>query len=266
MIPKAHVLAWRARAPWSDDAQVEQDLVLSRALVDLFSRPAIADRVALRGGTALNKLHFDSPARYSEDIDLVQVVPGPAGEALDALRACLDPWLGQPRWKQTHAHITFTYRFEAETVPAVPLRLKVEMYTREHFNVMGLRQVPFAVESPWYTGTCEVPTFHTEELLGTKMRALYQRKKGRDLFDLATTLARFPDLDRAAVLACFQRYMAHEGVAIDRATYATNLAAKMDDPAFTGDLRPLLVAGHAYDAEKAHEIAVRELLALLPDG
>ena len=172
MIPRAHVVAWRARAPWSDDAQVEQDLALSRALVDLFSQPAIAGQLALRGGTALNKLHFDPPARYSEDIDLVQVAPGPVGDALDALRKCLDPWLGQPKWKQTHAHVTFTYRFEAETVPATPLRLKVEIYTREHFTVMGLRRMPFAVDNPWYAGECHVPTFAPEELMGTKTRAL----------------------------------------------------------------------------------------------
>lgn len=41
MIPRAHVTAWRAVAPWPADAQVEQDLVLSRALVALYSRPAV---------------------------------------------------------------------------------------------------------------------------------------------------------------------------------------------------------------------------------
>lgn len=39
MIPRDYVTAWRARAPWVQDAQVEQDLVLSRALVEIFSHP-----------------------------------------------------------------------------------------------------------------------------------------------------------------------------------------------------------------------------------
>ena len=30
-------------APWIDDAQVEQDLVSSRALVEIFRRPGLAD-------------------------------------------------------------------------------------------------------------------------------------------------------------------------------------------------------------------------------
>ena len=72
MIPRAYITEWRAVAPWSQDAWVEQDLVISRALVALFSVAALAERLAFRGGTALYKLHLRPPARYSEDIDLVQ--------------------------------------------------------------------------------------------------------------------------------------------------------------------------------------------------
>src|SRR5271170_7588516 len=96
MIPQANITAWRASAPWPDDAQVEQDLVLSRAVVELFSTPDLADAIALRGGTSLNKLFIDPPARYSEDIDLVQTKPGKIGPILDAIRDKLDSWLGKP--------------------------------------------------------------------------------------------------------------------------------------------------------------------------
>jgi len=73
LIPRAHVTAWRASAPWPTDAQIEQDLVLSRALVEMFSRLAVAETVAFRGGSALHKLFLKQPGRYSEDIDLVQI-------------------------------------------------------------------------------------------------------------------------------------------------------------------------------------------------
>ena len=56
MIPQANITAWRANAPWADDAQVEQDLALTRALVELFSNPDLAGRIALRGGSALQNL------------------------------------------------------------------------------------------------------------------------------------------------------------------------------------------------------------------
>jgi len=83
VIPRDYISEWRERAPWSEDFQVEQDLVISRALVAVYSDPflarALARALALRGGTALYKLYLTPPARYSEDIDLVQVEPGPAG-------------------------------------------------------------------------------------------------------------------------------------------------------------------------------------------
>ncbi|MBI5442214.1 MAG: nucleotidyl transferase AbiEii/AbiGii toxin family protein [Deltaproteobacteria bacterium] len=80
MIPRAHITAWRGTAPWLTDAQVEQDLALSRALVEIYADPILPNAFAFRGGTAFNKLYLRPPARYSEDIDLVQVkaprVPG----------------------------------------------------------------------------------------------------------------------------------------------------------------------------------------------
>lgn|GEM_PF-1945518 len=49
MIPRAHVTVWRAQAPWATDAQVEQDLVVCRALVDLYSDDILSREVAFRG-------------------------------------------------------------------------------------------------------------------------------------------------------------------------------------------------------------------------
>ncbi len=122
------------------------------------------------------------PARYSEDIDLVQVAAGPIGPVLDELRERLDPWLGEPKRSRSEGRVTLTYRFESED--GLPLKLKVEINSREHFSDHGFQQVPFAVESRWFTGNTEILTYSIDELLGTKLRALYQRKKGRDLFDL----------------------------------------------------------------------------------
>lgn len=71
MIPRANITAWRSVAPWPSNEQVEQDLVLSRALVAMFSQKVVADRAIFRGGTALHKLFLWASRRYSEDIDLV---------------------------------------------------------------------------------------------------------------------------------------------------------------------------------------------------
>ena len=85
----------------------------------MFSDPVLAEALAFRGGTALYKLYLPPPARYSEDIDLVQVEPGPADTSMDALRGVLDPWLGESRWKQSQGRVTFRHQFLSEDVPAM---------------------------------------------------------------------------------------------------------------------------------------------------
>ena len=80
----------------------------------------------MRGGTCLHKLFLQPPYRYSEDIDLVQTEAGPIGSVLDAIRARLDPWLGNPRRDRGPGIVTLTYRFESEIPPLRPMRLKIE--------------------------------------------------------------------------------------------------------------------------------------------
>ena len=188
MIPRAYITAWRRIAPWSTDAQVEQDLVLSRALVEIFSDSRLSRALAMRGGTAIHKLYLSPPSRYSEDIDRVQIEPGAIGPVIDSLRSRLDEWLGEPRRRQTEGRMTMTYRFESEIPPITPLRLKVEVNTREHFSVLDLPEIPTSVACPWFEGACQVVTYHLEELLGTRLRAVYQRKKGHTRGDASARL------------------------------------------------------------------------------
>jgi predicted nucleotidyltransferase component of viral defense system len=262
MIPKDHITAWRARAPWSLDAQVEQDLVISRAIVELFRVPELADCLVFRGGTALYKLFLTPPARYSEDIDLVQARPEAIGDTLDRARAALDPWLGVPRRQLKEGRVNLVYRFDSEDVPPLRLRLKIEINTREHFTELGVVRVPFQVESPWFTGTADVATYALDELLCTKLRALYQRKKGRDLFDVWHALDA-GRLDPAVLLSCFERYMAEEGRTVTRAQYEENLAGKRAAPDFRDDVTPLLRPGFSWDFEAAMESVLRTLVARL---
>jgi hypothetical protein len=100
MIPTRFITQWRTYVPWAFDRQIEQDLIISRALVELFNDPLISESLAFRGGTALYKLFVEKAARYSEDIDLVQIKSEPIGTVLDAIRIHLDPWLGKPNCKK----------------------------------------------------------------------------------------------------------------------------------------------------------------------
>lgn len=263
MIPRAHITAWRASAPWPQDEQVEQDLVLSRALTATFGRPALREALAFRGGTALHKLHFDPPGRYSEDLDLVQVEAGPIGPVLAELREALDPWLGAPARKQGPASAKLLYRFETTTLPVQRMRVKVEINTREHFSVDGLQRVPFAVANPWHSAQELITTFTLEELLATKMRALFQRRKGRDLYDLWLGLTTL-DPDEAHIIECLGEYLARTETAISRAEFEANMAGKLTSPDFRADVVPLLRDPEGYDVDVAALLVHDRLIARLP--
>jgi len=260
LIPRAHVTAGRSRAPWPTDAQVEQDLVLSRALVELYGNASVAQTVAFRGGTAIHKLFFTTPGRYSEDIDLVQIGAGPIGPILDAIRASLDPWLGEPKRKQGQGRVTMIYRFETTTRPIQPMRIKVEINTREHFAVLGIQRRPFIVDNPWFSGHADIGIYRIEELLGTKLRALYQRKKGRDLYDLWLALTSL-EVDDEKVVDSFRRYLEHDGLAVSRAEFEENLNGKLRNRSFLGDIPPLLPTGVSYDVAEAGHLVGRRLIS-----
>ena len=127
MIPNAHITEWRAFAPWSRDAWIEQDLIISRALVEMFAVPELAAALAFRGGTALYKLYLNPAARYSEDIDLVQISQESIGDTLDIIRSVLDGWLCTPQRKLKEGRVNLVYRLESEETPPVKIRLKIEV-------------------------------------------------------------------------------------------------------------------------------------------
>lgn len=262
MIPKDYITEWRERAPWAQDAQVEQDLVICRALVELFGDEELGSKMAFRGGTALYKLHITPAARYSEDIDLVQVGAEPIGATLDRIRVLLDPWLGTPHRDQSEGRVTLRYRFQSEDQPPQTLRLKVEINSREHFTVFGIHRVPFSVHSRWFSGEALIPTYDIDELLGTKMRALYQRRKGRDLFDLALALET-PAVNPQRVVEAFTKYLEAEGGKITRAMFERNLADKLLRPEFLADLSPLLAPGREWTPEASGEKVMQELIGLI---
>ena len=241
---------------------MEQDLVICRALVQMFNHDDIYTNLAFRGGTALFKLYLD-PVRYSEDIDLVQIKKGPIGPVMDGVREALSPWLGEPVWKQTEGRVTFRYGFESED--GLPLKLKVEINTREHFSVYGYKAFPFTVESRWFKGSTKIPTYEIEELLGTKFRALYQRKRGRDLFDLWYAFNRGgTTLDPSRVVESFLQYMKHEEHSISRALFEENLIGKKEDSEFKGDMEPLLTNDGKWDFEEAFSFVMESLISRLP--
>jgi len=262
MIPVSAIEEWRHKVPWHTNEQVEQDLVICRGLTEIFKDEFLAKSLAFRGGTALHKLYLSPQPRYSEDIDLVQISAGSIKPIIDKLRDEVLYFLGVPVVKQKANNNTLVFRLESEIAPVMPIRLKVEINCREHFSVLGWSKKTFSVGSEWYNDSCEITTYPLEELLGTKLRALYQRRKGRDLFDLYTAISTQKSLDLDKVLACYREYMRF--VVGDNAPtqkeFLLNMEEKMQDNEFLGDIQLLLRNGGNYNPQEAYELLKTTLL------
>lgn len=175
------------------------------------------------------------------------------------LRKQLD-FLGEPVVKQKANNNTLIFRFDSEIPPVVNLRLKIEINCREHFSVLGYRYHDHMIDNTWVNGLCRITTFAAEEMLGTKLRALYQRRKGRDLFDLYHALSNI-DLDTKALVQCYNEYMAFSVDAPPtQKQFLLNLEEKLKDPDFKGDIYGLLRPGVEYDQDKAYELVKTALI------
>jgi predicted nucleotidyltransferase component of viral defense system len=196
LIPLREIAAWREFAPWPSDTQVEQDLLLTRAMAGIFADDFLRDQVAMRGGTALHKVHLAPAARYSEDIDLVQIGERPSTHVEKALKRVLEPLLGRPRlsmvaevalavrnWVMPSRILRLEYAYRPTTAPQAQTSVKIEVnYTerRPFYAIVGL---PYAPPIPGAPQGLMLRSYDIDEMLGTKMRALLQRDQGRDLFD-----------------------------------------------------------------------------------
>lgn len=259
MINRSALTQWSDFVPWKDNAQVEQDLVICRALVAIFSDSFLASQLAFRGGTALHKLYLSPQLRYSEDIDLVQINPGPIKEIMFRLGEVLY-FLPTRVTKQKRYNNTMLFRMESEIPPTVQIRLKVEINCFEHFNVLGLVKRPFEVKNSWFSGKADLTTYRYNELLGTKLRALYQRKKGRDLFDLYVALTR-GGCDAGEIVQCYKKYMSF--VVEKPPTYkqfANNMELKMQDAEFLGDTKNLIRPELSYNPQEAYTLVKEQLI------
>lgn len=262
MIQNPYINEWRQIAPWSDDGMVEQDLIISRLLVELFNHPQIANSFAFRGGTAIYKLFSNQPVRYSEDIDLVQIKAEPIGKSIDAIRSIIDPLLGEPSRDKSKKGFTLTYGFTPENGKDVQ-SLKIEINTREHFSVHGWEQKAFNVETRWFKGKADILTYQFEELIGTKIRAFYERDKGRDLFDLWFALQQ-PNFNPKKAVAAFLHYVKEEKKNISRAMFEMNFAGKQASGSFSQDISPLLAPDIVWNFEEAAINIYDKFISLIP--
>jgi len=258
VIPRAAITAWGRGVPWPTVEQIEQDLLLSRLIVEIANDEYLGDEVVFRGGTCMHKLYVPEPLRYSEDLDYVRTTSGGIGELTRAVTQ-IGKRLGMEVRTRLTEHPKMFLRAQYETGSG-PMRIKIEVNTFERSPARPPIKIPFDVDSSWFTGGAEVLTFTLDEVVATKIRALFQRSKGRDLFDLWLALTRL-EVPASSIVDAFGPYRP-DGYTGRRGEL--NLREKVKRLAFREDIRPLVTAWpEGYDIDAAAELVVADVFALI---
>ena len=259
MLPEAYILQWQSSSAWSRLEFVEQDLILTRILIEIFNNHLLSSALSFRGGTALHKIFLQEGFRYSEDLDFVKVKPGTLGIILSELRKVMSNIIpGRPVYESSSKISNLIYRYSAENPPSPIRKVKIEINTRDIKTFDGLRKRKIKMASDWFSGESDIITYTKEELLATKMRALYQRKKGRDLFDFWVARSLNPECKR--VVNIFKKYMELENAVITRKMFSENLKRKIDSDSFKLDIKPLVKPGSKYYVQSAHDYFIQNYL------
>ncbi|MEK7466469.1 MAG: nucleotidyl transferase AbiEii/AbiGii toxin family protein [Planctomycetota bacterium] len=282
MIPltRQDVLAHQTQVPWPDLRQVEQDLLLSRSIVALFGDPFLRGQIAMRGGTVLHKVHLAPASRYSEDIDLVVVGDRPETHVRAAIKRVLADVLGAPVRRALEAIrlavrnaarpsriLRLTWQIDSVADSRHALNVVVEANVSERTPFRPVVDMQFGVNFRNASLDTVVRSFDIHEMLGTKMRALFQRYRGRDLFDLYWAL-REPGgahIDPREVIESFLYYMRLEGTPVSRRAFLKELDLRLADAGFCADMNSLLRTGLTYDPQQAGKVIRERLIARLPE-
>lgn len=284
MLSRRDITDWAPDARWATEAQVEQDLLITRAIIAIYEDSFLSGQVAMRGGTVLHKVHLAPAARYSEDIDLVAIGDRARGHIVGALMRVLDPIMGGPPVRNVVERIKLairnaaqpnevarlTYEYQPTVAPPPIAALKIEVNVTERTPVYPVVRLVYAPQLPSGARSIEIVSYDVNEMLGTKLRALLQRDHGRDLFDLAHawTHCAAPGhphpISAPAVARAFLDYMAREGSAVSQDQFRRSLARKLTLARFRADLRDVLATGVEYDVDGAAEVVREHYLAHLP--
>jgi predicted nucleotidyltransferase component of viral defense system len=253
MIPYNTITAWGTHHPWPTREQVEQDLLLSRAICEIYCDEILGKELVFRGGTALHKLLLEKPYRYSEDLDFVRTTAGGIAPIIGRL-SDMGREMGFIVNSKLSKYPKVLWKYTTET--GREQRIKIEINTFERSPALPLAVTNHFVNTDWYEGRARIQIFQNEEIAATKIRALYQRSKGRDLFDLWLMLTQL-GINPLIVRQAFEIYRP-DGYTAGKAI--ESLDAKLSNEAFRMDIDNLVASiPAAYDIEEAGQM-IKDML------
>lgn len=176
---------------WADEQSLpdllfaELDYRLVKTLQALYSDDFLSERLCMKGGTAINKLYLGETSRLSVDLDFNHL--GSKEEVLKEKRAVreliMELLKKQDNCYDVHYERPYGLtRIKAryKTVGGPDQNFKIEISHVERFPIIS--PVKKKIMTP--DGLADIVTYTLEELTATKLRALLERFKGRDIYDL----------------------------------------------------------------------------------
>jgi predicted nucleotidyltransferase component of viral defense system len=227
VIPSREILALRDEWQLRSDV-IEKDWALGWILAGIAAHPALATWV-FKGGTCLRKCYYET-YRFSDDLDFTVAAEGPDDPGrLQGIFAEVADWLSDRaglefvvddrsfvRRRNRRGHPTTLGRpaYRGPTNPPTLPKVKIDLTTDE---VLVHPAVHRSVLHPYSDAPAEPATvacYTIVELLAEKLRALVERLRPRDLYDIVHVY-RHPDLlGRApAVVAALDQKCAHAAIA-----------------------------------------------------
>jgi len=205
--PSAQTLQRIAGETGLQASTLEKVLRLMDVLQEIARDPVLAERLVLKGGTALNIFHLPLD-RLSVDIDL-NYVGALDRNAMEADRPQVDAALNRlltsqgyaiRRQPDEHAGGKWIARFGSALSGGATIEVDVNYMSRQPlFGAAPMSSIDLGG-----TRAIDVPVLDLHEVVAGKLVALIDRRAARDLFD-ARRILDIPDLDwtqiKAAVLA-----------------------------------------------------------------
>ena len=113
--------------------------------------------------------------------------------------------------------LRMTYSVRSIIEPGRSLDVVAEAKVSERKPHRPVVEIPFSFPFRGESVRTKIKGYDIHEMLGTKMRAMFQRRRGRDLFDLfwALTKSDIP-IDPSAVIQSFEHYIKQEGPSASR--------------------------------------------------
>ena len=128
---------------------------------------------------------------------------------------------------------------------------------------MPLKTISFSTDSEWFKGSTDVVTYELDELMAIKLRALYQRRKGRDLFDVWYAAERkLINLDK--VFDIFFKYNAYNNVDVSCEDFIRNIKLKRNQRDFNMDMKSLLPSKLLWNFDEAYTFVVENVISKMP--